>query len=108
MISDLSEIVKAEPNYMSNWAIGLAEFEQGLAEVVMVGKEAEAKRIEFNTHFSPFSLMLGTTTESELALVADKKSTKTMESPIYICYGNSCKPPVSSVHEALDVLKPTS
>jgi uncharacterized protein YyaL (SSP411 family) len=108
MISDLSGIVKAEPNYTSNWAIGLTELEQGLAEVVMIGKDAEAKRREFNTHFSPFSLMLGTITESQLALVADKKSTKTIESPIYICYGNSCKPPVSSVHEALNMLKPTS
>lgn len=104
MISDLSAIIKAEPNYMSNWAIGLAEFEQGLAEVVMVGKDAEAKRKEFHGHFSPFALVLGTTRQSELPLVADKKPTKNIESPIYICYGNSCKPPVSSVHEALHLV----
>jgi uncharacterized protein YyaL (SSP411 family) len=108
MISDLSTIVKAEPNYMSNWAIALTEFSQGMAEVVIVGKDAEIKRKEFHSHFSPFSLVLGSPTQSELILVADKKPTKNIDSPVYICYGNSCKPPVDSIHEALDLLKPNS
>lgn len=108
MISDLSAIAKAEPNYMSNWAIGLTEFEQGLAEVVMVGTDAETKRRQFHATFSPFSLVLGTTTESKLTLVADKKPTKDLASPIYICYGSACKPPVDSVHEAIALLKTPS
>lgn len=105
MISDLSMIIKGEPNYMSNWAIGLTEFEHGFAEVVIVGKDAESKRAEFATRFSPFALLMGTTLGSKLPLVADKKPTKNIESPIYICNGNSCKPPVNSVHEAVELLK---
>ena len=104
MIADLSTIAKGEPNYMSNWAIALTEFSQGMAEVVMIGKDAEIKRKEFHSNFSPFSLVLGSISQSELVLVADKKPTKNIDSPIYICYGNSCKPPVSSVREAIELV----
>jgi len=49
-------------------------------------------------------VVMGTATTSELELVADKKPTKNIASPIFICYNRTCQPPVENVEEAKALL----
>lgn len=100
MVKELSHIIYNEPNYMSNWGIVLAEIEQGIAEVVFVGKDCLTLKNEFRRNYQPFSLMMGTSTKSSLPLLTEKV-TRADTSTIYVCYNKTCKMPVANVEDAL-------
>ena len=101
MASRLATMIESEPGYTSNWGILFSEITHGVAEVVIVGKEAKKLMKEFHQHHQPFALTLGTTTKSELPLLQgrDQKEGDTM---IYVCINKTCKLPVRSVAEALN------
>lgn len=100
MTTDLSHLIYNEPNYMSNWGIVLAEIKHGMAEVAFTGKDYLNLKNEFKSSYQPFSLLMGTPTESKLPLLADKV-TRNDTSMIYVCYDKTCKLPVTTVEEAL-------
>ena len=74
MVSRLRSIIQSEPGYMSHWGILLAEIIQGMAEVVIVGPKAEAKRAELSRYHLPFALLMGTTSKSNLPLFEGRNS----------------------------------
>src|SRR6478736_5753044 len=74
MSSRLASITESEPGYMSNWGILFSEITQGLAEVVIVGKDAEQVRGEFHRHYLPFTITLGTTIKSALPLLVGREA----------------------------------
>ncbi len=100
MVAGLSSIIKSEPGNMSNWGIALAEMTKGMAEVVIVGKEAESLRRELHQHYKPFALVMGTETGSSLPLLHDRHP-KENQSTLFVCFDKSCKLPVQNVKEAL-------
>jgi uncharacterized protein YyaL (SSP411 family) len=102
MTMPLGNLILAEPNYMSNWAIALAEIKKGLADVVISGKQLEPVKKEFLAHYQPFINVMGTHGKSNLPLLQDKKASD--ETTIYVCYDKSCKLPVHTVEEALTQL----
>lgn len=104
MVSSLSHIIQAEPNYMSHWAIVAREIQDGLAEVVMVGDRVEDLRNEFHKNFHPFSLTLGTRTSSLLPLINGKQPLHGRET-IYVCHNKACKKPVNTVAEAEKMIR---
>src|SRR5262249_5044909 len=85
MVSRLKAITSSEPGYASNWAILYAELATGLSEVVVVGPEAEAKRKELCKNFLPFSVIMGTTSQSSLPLFEGKESVGG-RTKIFVCY----------------------
>jgi len=107
MSSKLASLTESEPGYMSHWGILFAEITKGLAEVVIVGKDAEKIRKELHTHHLPFALTLGATTSSDLPLFEGReaKDNKTM---IYVCFNKTCKLPVTVVDEAISVISTSS
>lgn len=107
MASSLGHLTIQEPNYMSNWAIVYSEIRKGLAEFVIVGEDVETLRLQFQKHFKPFVLSMGTKDASNLPLLQDK-SKLLNRSTIYVCYDKTCKAPVHSLKEAMDQLVLTS
>ena len=100
MVSKISNLIVSEPAYMSNWGIVLAEVTKGLAEVVIMGKDAESSRREFHQSYQPFALTMGSESESHLPLLKDR-SPKDDDTWIYVCYNKTCKLPVNNLVEAL-------
>jgi uncharacterized protein YyaL (SSP411 family) len=98
MTMPLSHLIKAEPNYMSNWAIVFTEIKKNIAEVVIVGEQADVLRKEFQAMYKPFALLMGTKTSSKLPLLLDKTGIGT--GTIYVCFNKTCKLPVHTVPEA--------
>jgi len=103
MVSKITNLIASEPAYMSNWGIVLAEITKGMAEVVIMGKNIEPLRKEFHQSYRPFSLTLGSESESHLPLLKDR-TPKGDESLIYVCFNKTCKLPVKTVAEALNQL----
>jgi uncharacterized protein YyaL (SSP411 family) len=99
MVTSLGQLIKTEPNYMSNWAIAYTEIRKGLAEIAIVGPEANKLSNEFKRHFEPFCLVIGTETGSNLPLLKDKATDG--QTTLFVCYDKTCKLPVHSVSEAL-------
>lgn len=104
MVSPLEHLIVSEPNYMSNWGIVMAEMKKGMAEVVIVGDDAAALARDMYAGFQPFILTMGGDKESQLPLVADKK-TLDGNATIYVCYNKTCQRPVLTVEEARELLE---
>jgi uncharacterized protein len=105
MTGSLSRLILGEPNYMSQWAIVYIEVKNGMSEVVIIGKEADAYRAEFHQNFHPFSLTLGTAAGSDLPLVKEKVSANEA-TMVYVCYNKTCRLPVYTVKDAEEQLIP--
>ncbi|HEY5822808.1 MAG TPA: thioredoxin domain-containing protein [Cyclobacteriaceae bacterium] len=103
MVSKISNLIISEPDYTSNWGIVLSEITKGMAEVVVMGKEADGLRSEFHQSYQPFALTMGSESVSQLPLLKDRNP-KENETLIYVCYNKTCKLPVKTVAEALDQL----
>jgi uncharacterized protein YyaL (SSP411 family) len=86
---------------MSNWGIVYAELQKGMAEVAIVGAEAEPLRKEMMQQYQPFALMMGTVSESSLALLEGKIPIEA-KTTIYVCYNKACQRPVYTTAEAID------
>lgn len=104
MIASLADLTRAEPNYMSNWGIALLESKQPIAEVVFIGDDAHKLRAAFQSSFHPFSLSLGTVTQSNLPLLQGKDAIGG-RSTLYVCFDKTCRLPVHTVPEALQQVK---
>jgi uncharacterized protein len=102
MVSSLSHLIKGEPNYMSNWAIAFSEIKKEMTEVVFTGSGALNLKNEFEKHFHPFALIMGSEKESSLPLIKDKV---TEADTIFVCYNKTCSLPVGTATEALSQLK---
>lgn len=96
MTAKLGKLITDEPNYMSNWGIVMAEMEKGLAEIAIVGEDAEILRQEFHIEYQPFSLLMGTPAKSQLPLLADKEKSR-KKTTAYVCFRKTCFSPVHSV-----------
>jgi hypothetical protein len=99
MVKPLIQIIAKEPVYMSNWGILLSEMTHGLHEVVISGKEAEAKRKELSNNFLPFALILGTETKSNLSLL-EGRDAKENQTLLYVCKNKTCQLPVEKTEDA--------
>lgn len=100
----LANLIRSEPNYMSQWAIVYTELKHAMAEVVITGEHADTFRMELQKTFHPYTLVMGTTTESDLPLVKDKTAAG-QQTTLYVCYNKTCRLPVTHVADAIDQFK---
>jgi uncharacterized protein len=103
MVTSLGHLITTEPNYMSNWGIAYLEIRKGMAEVAFVGPDFHSLVNEFNQEFQPFSLLMGTPSESALPLLQNK-DIQDGKPTIYVCYDKACQRPVHAVSEAKGLL----
>lgn len=103
ILAQVIELVKQEPEYMSNWALLAMELEGTFAEVVIVGENAVEVALEINRQFIPNKIITGTQLASDqspfqLKEAIDGKTT------IYVCYDKACKLPATSVDKAIELM----
>jgi uncharacterized protein len=96
MVDKLSRLIVDEPNFMAHWAIVMAEIRKGLAEVAIVGEDAELLRQEFHISYQPFAMLMGSKGKSTLPLLADKETVK-KKTTAYVCFNKTCQSPVHTV-----------
>lgn len=100
--SMLNNVKKNAINYgsgASNWLNLYSDFLGEFYEVAIVGPEAKNKIQELNRYYIPNKIIIGSTVESNLPLLAYKYNEK--ETTIYVCIDGACKLPVSEVSEAI-------
>ena len=91
-------------SFYSNWMQLLFDFTKAPYEIAVVGENAEQIRKEISAHYLANSLVLGSTTDSELDLLQDKfVEGLTM---IYVCQNKVCKIPVTEIDKALELVTP--
>ena len=102
MLSSLNELVVGEPAYMSHWGMLYSELVTPMAEVVIVSPDVKSVAKDFRKNYLPFSLLMGTESQSELPLLAEKVNPESKAATIYVCFNKTCKLPVHSVRQALE------
>ncbi len=102
MATSLKKLILKEPTYMSNWGMLAMEIAYPFFEIVITGPGAMAQRKSLASTYQPFSLMMGSSQNSSLPLV--KERTSSVKDTIHVCVNNTCRMPVSTVAEALEVL----
>jgi uncharacterized protein YyaL (SSP411 family) len=103
MTNSLSSLIREEPNYMSQWAIVYTEIKKGLAEVAFMGDGIELLRQEFHIEYQPFCQAMGTRAKSTLPFLQDKVVVR--EKPtVYVCYQQTCQPPVHTIDATTKLL----
>jgi len=85
--------------YYANWDILLAWFAIEPCFVAIVGKDYEAKRIEFDKFYLPNVFLAGGSTEGRLSMLEGKLQPG--QTTIFVCQDNLCKLPVTEVNDAL-------
>ena len=100
ILAQVTELIVAEPEYMSNWGVLALEVSDMFTEVIVVGPKANDFANEINQQFIPNKIIAGTTKEMELSPF-EMKTAVNGETTIYVCYDKTCKRPVTSVAEAL-------
>lgn len=99
MLNNMKENALKGGVYFANWDILMAWFIQPPFEVAIAGKNFEAKRKEFDTHYLPNTFLSGGKEEGSLSLLKGKLIAN--QTTIYVCQNKACKLPVLEVKEAL-------
>lgn len=104
MVKNVSDDIKKNPGYYSNWAQVMALQIRVPYEVAIVGNSWQQKLSSMQKNYLPNTIYLGGDNEGKLPLLENKLiKDKTM---IYVCENKTCKLPVENVMEALKQIKP--
>ena len=103
MLKNVKDEMEQYPGGFSNWLDLLSKYQSKYYEIVVVGKDAIEKTKQLNQHFLPQKLIAGSIKENKLPLLEGRYLDG--ETYIYVCVNNTCKLPVSSVEEALKLLR---
>jgi len=87
----------------SNWLNLYTNYVGNYYEVAIVGEKAKEKLKEIQQVYLPNKLLVGSTKESSLPLLAYKYSEN--QTTIYVCVNGACQLPVSEIKDALKQLK---
>ncbi|WP_443938675.1 thioredoxin domain-containing protein [Pedobacter sp. MW01-1-1] len=101
MLSGVLAKIKTYGSAYSNWSIQLLNEVYGINEVALTGLSQEKLKKNLNTFYIPNKLVLGGTT-SNLPLLQGKQSD---ENKVYVCRNKVCQLPVTSVEEALELMR---
>lgn len=102
MVNRMARLIESEPEYASNWGSIYLRMTHPMAEIAIIGQDASHIRDQINRRFHPNKICLGTGSSSELPLLKGRKNIK--DNTIYVCYDRTCKLPVHSAKEALELL----
>ncbi|MDC0118074.1 thioredoxin domain-containing protein [bacterium] len=100
MLSNVKENALKGGPYYSNWDVLMSWMVSPPYSVAILGDDFEAKRKEFNTHFTPNVFLSGGKKEGQLALLENKLVKG--QTTIYVCQNNTCKYPVTEVKDAIN------
>lgn len=104
MIRQIMPLLQENPFYLTHWASLCALQSKQVITVAILGPQCKAWAYELKKTY-PDILLVGTTTESKIPLLKDKRTTGS-QSSIHICYEQTCQLPVESLQEAFQLLQP--
>ena len=102
MLNNVKENVISYGSGASNWLNLYSNYLGEYYEVAIAGPDAKQKLKELNAIYIPNKLIVGSTTESNLPLLAYKYNEN--ETTIYVCIDGACKLPVTETEKALKQL----
>ncbi|MFT5883597.1 MAG: hypothetical protein ACI9IP_000036 [Arcticibacterium sp.] len=103
MLNNVKEEAIKNGPYYANWNSLYAYLVQEPYEVAIVGQEAESLRKQFDKHYLPNVFLSGGVKEGDLKLLENKRvKNKTL---IYVCQNKVCQYPVTTVEEAMGLMK---
>jgi uncharacterized protein YyaL (SSP411 family) len=102
MVSRIKELLVSEPRYLSNWGKVFLMMHQPMAEIAIIGENAPEIRNAILRQYHPNKIFCGTVESSDLPLLKGRKNLKV--NTIYVCYNKTCKLPVHTADEALELL----
>ncbi|MBL7701513.1 MAG: thioredoxin domain-containing protein [Ferruginibacter sp.] len=105
MLINVEADVQRNIYFYANWGSLQALFTSPLYEVAIMGKEFDDRRKEFDEHYLPNVILLGSKTESKLALLKNKMIAG--QTTIYVCKDKTCDLPVTELQQALEQIKKT-
>jgi uncharacterized protein YyaL (SSP411 family) len=104
MCAGLQQAVHRYPGSFGVWATLILSIVEGIAEIAIIGKDAENVRRELLGHFIPFRVMQSAQqANNDLPLLAGKPSSP--DTQIYLCKNYQCSTPVNKVSELIRLLK---
>jgi uncharacterized protein len=104
MCAGLQQAVHRYPGSFGVWATIILSIIGGIAEIAIIGKDAEIVRRELLGHFIPFRVMQSAQqADNDLPLLAGKPSSS--DTQIYLCKNYQCSTPVNKVSELIRLLK---
>ncbi|TGE16241.1 thioredoxin domain-containing protein [Hymenobacter elongatus] len=104
MLGRVRELVVKEPQHLTNWASLYAALLWPVAEIAIVGPEAESVRRELGRHFLPHTVVAGAPEAGTLPLLR-QRTAQLGHTTLYICFDRTCQQPVHTVAEALAQLR---
>ena len=87
----------------SNWAILMLNYIAPFYKVAIVGDQALQKVLDFKQHYTPNTLVLGSTTDSQLPLLQNKMLEE--QTNFYLCQNKSCQLPTQELKKLLNLLQ---
>lgn len=104
MVSSISEKMMKDPLRYMNWLSLATLIRIEPFEVAIVGEKAVEYRTELDKTYLPFVILYGSKGPSQLDLLEGKFIED--RTTIYVCRNRSCKQPVSTVEEGLNLIQP--
>ncbi len=102
MLSSMIPSATKNPYSYAKWNSLLLQSTYPFYEVAIVGKDATSLLVAMSTEHVPNTLLVGSATESDLALFEGRYTAD--GTFIYVCRDHTCKLPVKTVNEALQLL----
>ncbi|MDB4050780.1 thioredoxin domain-containing protein [Flavobacteriaceae bacterium] len=103
MINNVSEVIKERVTDHLLWLNNSHNYSQKFYEIAISGKNALVKANELMEKYLPNTITAASDTETNFYLLKDRYFED--ETYIYVCVDNTCKFPVTSVAEALGLMK---
>ena len=103
MINNVSEVIKERVTDHLLWLNNSHNYSQKFYEIAISGKNALVKANELMERYLPNTITAASDTETNFYLLKDRYFED--ETYIYVCVDNTCKFPVTSVTEALGLMK---
>ena len=105
MLLSVEEMIKRYPSSFSKWAGGALALVFPPYEIAVVGSDSFLKSKAINALFLPNKIHLSSVEENNsFPILAGRSGDKTGQSLIYVCQNYSCKMPVQTIEEMMEIL----
>lgn len=101
MVGSMADSTVRYPGSFGNWAMELLGWVDGMAEIVVVGDDADVLRKEIMATFIPYKVLQSATHENNAYPLLRHKPL-TPDTRIYLCQGYNCLRPETAVSRFLD------
>lgn len=102
MAQNMQKLTEDHPFFYSAWARLEIGFVSGFTQVAIVGEQYQEYKMKFDQLALAHVLFMGTTSNSKLPLLKDKRIEG--ETLIYVCKNKSCSLPAKTIDESLSLI----